>query len=70
MANPTYPPENVFPLRKALDLTQEQFAERLGVTRTLVTHWEKAKRIPTGPAAILLQQLELQKDSRKQRKAT
>jgi len=33
-------------LRRRLDLTQEQFAQRVGVTCSTVNHWENGKRTP------------------------
>jgi len=33
-------------LRERLDLTQEQFAQKVGVTYSTVNHWENAKRVP------------------------
>ncbi len=33
-------------LRQRLDLTQEQFAQRVGVTYSTVNHWENGKRVP------------------------
>ncbi len=33
-------------LRRRLDLTQEQFAHRIGVTYSTVNHWENGKRVP------------------------
>ncbi len=33
-------------LRRRLGLTQEQFAQRVGVTYSTVNHWENGKRIP------------------------
>ena len=33
-------------LRKRLNLTQEQFAQEVGVTYSTVNNWENAKRIP------------------------
>jgi len=33
-------------LRQRLDLTQEQFAQRVGVTYSTVNHWENGKRAP------------------------
>jgi putative transcriptional regulator len=44
-------------LRDSLELTQEEFATAIGVSRSLVNHWETGRRKPTGPAAILLQKL-------------
>ena len=57
MAAPTFPAREVAPLRNRMGLTQQDFADRVGVARTLVTHWESGIRTPRGPAAILLQQL-------------
>lgn len=33
-------------LRKRLGLTQEQFAEKVGVTYSTINHWENGKRAP------------------------
>jgi len=33
-------------LRQRLDLTQEQFAQKVGVTYSTVNHWENGKRVP------------------------
>ena len=33
-------------LRTRLNLTQEQFAQRVGVTYSTVNHWENGKRVP------------------------
>lgn len=33
-------------LRKRLRLTQEQFAQKVGVTYSTVNHWENGKRTP------------------------
>ncbi|MBI2066821.1 MAG: helix-turn-helix transcriptional regulator [Deltaproteobacteria bacterium] len=33
-------------LRGELDLTQEQFAQKVGVTYSTVNHWENGKRMP------------------------
>lgn len=39
-------PALVKELRRRLDLTQEQFAQRVGVTYSTVNHWENGKRTP------------------------
>ncbi len=39
-------PALVKELRKRLDLTQEQFAQRVGVSYSTVNHWENGKRTP------------------------
>jgi DNA-binding XRE family transcriptional regulator len=33
-------------LRRRFDLTQEQFAQKVGVTYSTVNHWENGKRVP------------------------
>ncbi len=33
-------------LRQRLDVTQEQLAQRVGVTYSTVNHWENGKRVP------------------------
>jgi len=33
-------------LRDKLDLTQEQFAQKVGVTFSTINNWEKGNRIP------------------------
>ncbi len=39
-------PALVRELRQRLDLTQEQFAHKVGVTYSTVNHWENGKRVP------------------------
>lgn len=39
-------PTLVKELRERLRLTQEQFAQRVGVTYSTVNHWENGKRSP------------------------
>lgn len=39
-------PALVKELRERLDLTQEKFAQRVGVTYSTVNHWENGKRVP------------------------
>jgi len=39
-------PKLVKKLRERLDLTQEQFAQKVGVTFSTVNHWENGKRTP------------------------
>jgi DNA-binding transcriptional regulator YiaG len=54
MSIPRFPSNQVRPLRVRLALKQAELAEKIGVTRELVSMWERGERIPTGPAAILL----------------
>ncbi len=39
-------PKLVKVLREQLNLTQEQFAQKVGVTYSTVNHWENGKRMP------------------------
>ncbi|MBP6875764.1 MAG: helix-turn-helix transcriptional regulator [Candidatus Eisenbacteria bacterium] len=39
-------PSLIKALRKRLGLTQEQFAQKVGVTYSTVNHWENGKRTP------------------------
>ena len=39
-------PELIKDLRNRLELTQEQFAQKVGVTYSTINHWENGKRIP------------------------
>jgi putative transcriptional regulator len=41
-------------LRRRACLTQQQFAERLGVPVETIRNWEQGKRAPRGPARALL----------------
>lgn len=45
---------NVFEVRKKLRLTQAQFADRYGISVSTVRDWEQNRRIPRGPALVLL----------------
>lgn len=67
MATEYFPPEFVLPLRAKLKITQAELAEKVGVSQPLVALWEAGHRSPSGPASILLKQLEkkLEKKSSK-----
>jgi putative transcriptional regulator len=41
-------------LRRRAQLTQQQFAEKLGVPVETIRNWEQGKRAPRGPARALL----------------
>jgi len=41
-------------LRRRAQLTQQEFAERLGVPVETIRNWEQGKRAPRGPARALL----------------
>jgi putative transcriptional regulator len=48
-------------LRKRLNLTQEQLAQKLGVSFTTVNRWEKGKNEPSPLALRALEDLENKK---------
>lgn len=41
-------------IRKKLGFTQEEFAERFGVSLGTLRNWEQGARLPDGPARVLL----------------
>ncbi|MDZ7703653.1 MAG: helix-turn-helix domain-containing protein [Trueperaceae bacterium] len=41
-------------IREGLGLSQSEFATILGVSVRTLQNWEQGRRIPTGPAAMLL----------------
>ena len=45
-------------LRRRYRLTQQAFAERLGISLGTLRNWEQKRRIPDGPAQRLLELLE------------
>lgn len=44
-------PEKLKHLRTSINLTQKEFADRLGVSQSSVNYWEKGQRIPSIEAA-------------------
>jgi len=42
-------------IREAYDLTQSQFAAMLGISVSTLRNWEQGRRVPEGPARVLLQ---------------
>ena len=58
---------DVVNLREKLGLTQVEFAERLGVSHVAVHYWETGKRSPSGPASILLKQLQGQSELKREK---
>jgi len=55
-------------LRERLDLTQEQFAQKVGVTYSTVNHWENGKRVPQPFLLRRLVELKDELDGKKQRR--
>jgi len=50
-------------LRERLNLTQEQFAQQVGVTYSTVNHWENGKRAPLPFLAKRLLEMKEELDS-------
>jgi putative transcriptional regulator len=42
-------------IRKGYQLTQEEFAALLGISVRTLRNWEQGRRVPDGPAMVLLQ---------------
>ena len=51
---PAAAPPSVRDLRRRAQLTQTEFAARLGVPVETIRNWEQGKRAPRGPARALL----------------
>jgi DNA-binding transcriptional regulator YiaG len=56
-------------LRTRLELTQEQFAQKIGVTYSTVNHWENGKRAPLPFLAKRLVEMKEELDSRDKKQA-
>lgn len=48
-------PVDVKRIRKGYRLTQAEFAAMLGVSLRTLQNWEQGRRVPDGPARVLLQ---------------
>ena len=55
-------------LRERLDLTQEQFAQKVGVTYSTVNHWENGKRVPLPFLVRRLLEMKEELDSKKRKR--
>ena len=42
-------------IREGFNLTQRQFAAMLGISVRTLQNWEQGRRVPEGPARVLLQ---------------
>ena len=49
---------DVAKIRRAMKLTQKQFAARFGIPAATLRDWEQARRKPEGPARVLLTVIE------------
>ncbi|HEY9088126.1 MAG TPA: NadS family protein [Anaerolineaceae bacterium] len=47
-------PMDIRAIRDGYQLTQEQFAAMLGISVRTLRNWEQGRRIPEGPAMVLL----------------
>jgi putative transcriptional regulator len=48
-------PPDIKEIRSGFGLTQEQFAALLGISVRTLRNWEQGRRVPEGPAKVLLQ---------------
>lgn len=51
-------PERVRHLRRTLGISQQQLADRMGVTNITVHRWENGKASPNPMATILIEKME------------
>jgi transcriptional regulator with XRE-family HTH domain len=61
-------PALVKELRERLHMTQEQFAQKVGVTYSTVNHWENGKRSPQPFLVRRLLELKEELDGKKRRR--
>ena len=55
--NKSFLPENLYNLRREHGLSQEEFAERLGVSRQAVSKWERAEAYPDTENLITISEI-------------
>jgi putative transcriptional regulator len=46
--------DDVTAIRRKLKLSQQKFAQLLGISENTLQNWEQGRRRPTGPARVLL----------------
>lgn len=54
-----YDPPDIKKIRGKYNLTQEQFAAMLGISVKTLHNWEQGRRVPEGPAMVLLRVADL-----------
>ncbi len=54
MADENIPPKQVKELRQSLKMSQQEFAQTLGVGVATVSRWETGEARPTGTAAVVI----------------
>lgn len=47
-------PLDIKSIRERFNLTQAQFAAMLGISARTLSNWEQGRRVPEGPAMVLL----------------
>lgn len=55
-----FPTHQVKTIREKTGLSQDKFAMSLGISVNTLRKWEQGKRMPTGPARVLLNLLDKQ----------
>lgn len=50
----SYPTPNVKDIREKLRISQNEFAQMIGVSENTIQNWEQGRRKPLGPAMALL----------------
>lgn len=55
----TYAPPDIKRIRGNYNLTQEQFAALMGISVKTLHNWEQGRRVPEGPAMVLLRVAEM-----------
>jgi putative transcriptional regulator len=53
-----YTSNEIRSLRNRLNLSQEKFANQLGISTGTLKNWEQGRRKPTGPANVLLKMVD------------
>lgn len=55
----SYAPPDIKRIRAKYKLTQEQFAALMGISVKTLHNWEQGRRVPEGPAMVLLRVADL-----------
>lgn len=70
MGKQNMPATEIRAIRDRLNLTQAEFADRLGVSQATVSLWEAGERRPTGSAVRLMYMIASEKTVKKLRKSS
>ena len=54
----TITPDEIREIRRSLEFSQAELAERMGLTRDAVANWENGRNRPNGASEVLLRQLQ------------